>query len=144
MAEATVLEAVEYETNLEDYEDVEELPNGHYRGSIVSVDSRVSAAGNDYWNLQWSIPTDEFPPDYDANNNPDGATAWGMQMRPAEGDRRQMQRTKAFQESLGVANKGNMIDPNEWVGREAMIGVVQEDTPSGIPRLSVKSVEVIE
>ena len=116
---------VEYAEDLADAEAPEPLPPSEYEAEIRLAEAKISnSSGKKYAAVSFYISTDQFPPDYDVINNPDGVTIIYRRV-PLEDNPRARWAAKRFIEAIG-AKPGKRIDLNDWVGLTATVGVVTE------------------
>lgn len=139
-----MLSIVELDTNLGDVERPPEVPKGRYVGEVNEVQEAVSAGkGNRYYSVKFIIPPSELPADIQ-EHYPEGAVLyWNRQLVPKSGDRRTMYNLKQFYMALGLDPNITVVDPNEWMGRQASL-VIVEDTYQGEPRSQIRAVEPVE
>jgi len=119
------LDVLELDQNLDDYPEPELLPPAWYKAEIQNVTQRTNQKGTGrYYAVEIVIPPENFPPDYDTDNWPDGLKLFYNLLRvPTSGDRRSVANIKRFMASLGLAIDTPRIDPNEWIGRPVRVKV---------------------
>ena len=121
------MSVIELVMNLDEMEEYEPLPNGLYRGTIRQVEEKRSEkVPNGYFNIQIIVPTDEFPADYDIENNPEGVLlSYARVQIPDPKNRRSVGPFKNLMRVLGL-EIGTTIDPDEWIDKEVLVEVTQQ------------------
>ena len=121
------LDVLELDENLDDVEEPELLPPAWYRAEVRGVELRDNQAGTGkYYDVEFVVQPNNFPADYDTENYPDGfITHYRLLRKPRSGaDRRAVTNIRKFMQKLGVSTSTNIIDPNEWVGKEARLKII--------------------
>lgn len=133
---------LEFEENLEDIEEPELLPEKTYVGEITEVTPTANQAGTGYYYLQKVvIPVEQYPPDYDPDNAPEGTPMYHRFVSvPRSGDRRAMARVKRWMQVLGLPLDTNRVDINEWVGRPIKVTVRHARNQDGSFRAEIATV----
>ena len=132
MAEDELGSIVEYTEDLADAEAPDPLPSREYDAQITRAEQKFSnTSGKRYAAVTFSISTDQFPPDYPIENNPDGVNII-YRMVPLEDNPKARFQARRFIEAIG-ATPGKRIDLNDWVGQTAVVGV-QHDDYEGVTR----------
>lgn len=123
------LDILELDQNLEDIEEPDLLPQGWYVGEIQGVEIKENQKGTGrYYAIQFTIPTDNFPANYDVENWPEGCQLYYNLVRvPRAGDRRSYTGVKKLMQSLGLPLSTNRIEPSTWVGRQAKLKVIHSE-----------------
>ena len=123
------LDILQLDQNLEDVPEPELLKPGYYAGEIQAVEVKENQKGTGrYYAIKFVIPTDEFPPDYEVDNHPDGLSLFYNLLRvPTAGDRRSISNIRKFMEKLGLSVCTNQINPNEWLGQRAKLKVIHNE-----------------
>lgn len=132
------LDILELDQNLDDIEEPDLLPQGWYVGEVQGVEIRDNQKGTGkYYAIQFTIPTDNFPANYDVENWPEGCQLYYNLVRvPRAGDRRSYTSVKKLMQSLGLSLSTNRIEPNTWIGRPAKLKVIHNEY-QGITRESI-------
>lgn len=118
---------------LADYDDYEPLPAGTYPAVVDSAEERTGRGGGQYFHVTLLIDPKDFPPDYDEENNPEGAKLVFASLRPIDPvspDRRAITALKKFLRIIGIDPKTvaiDNIDPAAWIGRELRASVVVQE-----------------
>lgn len=134
---------IELEANLADVEKPLELPPGVYVGEIQDVSMKASQAGNQYFNVKFVVAPDQVPAEL-VEQFEDGAVLyWNRTIVPNGKDRRALFNLRKFLEAIGIESNTTSIDPNEWMGCQARLRVVNEPY-QGENRASIKSIESAE
>lgn len=134
---------LELDQNLGDVEKPAELPPGNYTGEIQDVQKATSGKGNEYYSIKFVIPPKEIPADLQDQFEDGAILYWNRQVIPKRGDRRALFNLKKFIGSIGLDTDTTTIDPNEWMGCNARLKVVNE-TYQGETRAAIKSIESAE
>lgn len=119
------------------------LPVGEYLAEVRSAEAKISQSGNKYISVAFYVSPEEFPPDYEIINAPDGKTlSWNRVPLPEDGtrDKKAVYRLRKFMESIGAPFEGGTLDLAKWVGLKARIKLVHESY-EGETRETVRSVE---
>ena len=127
---------IEYDIDLDEAEAPVPLPKGDYIGEIRGAEIKTSAKGNDYVNVTFMIPADQYPADY-TEGNPDGTVLSFGRLSPAN-DTRSRYSMKKFVEAIG-ATAGKALDLNDWLGKTAQLTVTNEDY-EGVPQARISKV----
>lgn len=116
---------LEFDQNLDEFPEPENLPEGMYVGEIQEVEVRTNQKGTGkYFAIRWLIPPDQFPPDYDTENWPEGCLMYYNLLKyPEHGDRRAISNVRKFMEKIGLSVATNRIDINEWLNQSAKLKV---------------------
>lgn len=132
------LDILELETNLEDVPEPELIKPGYYVGEVQGIEVKQNQRGTgSYYAIKFVVPTDEFPPDYEVDNHPDGLVLYYNLLRvPTAGDRRSISNIRKFMEKLGLSVSTNKIDPNAWLGQRAKLKVIHNEY-QGVKRESI-------
>ena len=119
------LDVIELDQNLDDYPEPELLPPGIYEAELQAVSEKTNQKGTGkYYAIEFVIPPENFPADYDVDNWPEGLKLFYNLLRvPTSGDRRSVANIRKFIEKIGLAVDTPRIDPNEWIGRHARLRV---------------------
>ncbi len=119
MAEASILE---FSQDITNQEAPPPLPAGDYNATIESVELKTSqTSGNEYLNIVFNIAPDDYPADFDAENNPDGVKLSYMRLNNDDTARNRYN-VRKFCEAIG-AKTGKKVDPNDWIGLSTVISV---------------------
>lgn len=138
-----VLDVVELDGSLEDVKPIPPYPKGRWPGVVIGIEERTSAKENDYYNIEFQINRDDFPPDFDTEEEdyPDGCSLYYSRlMKPTPKDKRTLNRIKKFYAALGLDTNITAINPNTWMGRDVTL-VVDHESYEGEPRAVIKSIE---
>jgi len=109
---------VELDMNLDDYEDFQPLPGGAYPFTVTKSEMRTSDKGNDYYYVGLTIHPDDFPPDYDVANAPEGLNlVYARMQKPDPKNRRSITAVKNWLRAIGMSLKTPRVDPAEWEGK---------------------------
>ena len=143
--EDTELGILEFDQNLEDYEEPDLLPKGNYHGEIQDIAIKLNQKGTGkYFAIKFVIPTEEFPPDYDIENYPDGCTCYyNLISVPIGGNRRAMANLKKFVSKMGLSISTNMVDPNDWMSQRMKLKI-DHRTYQGNTNENIASVEAAD
>lgn len=133
MSEASI---IEYTEELENAEAPVPLPPGEYPAEIRAAESKTSPKGNPWIQVQFYINPDEYPADF-TQGDPDGTTLSFGRLSP-ENTVRARFNMKRFCEAIG-APMGRRLDLNEWIGKTAIVQVVNEPY-DGVMQASIKKV----
>jgi hypothetical protein len=135
---------VELDQNLEDYEDFEPLPAGGYPFAVTKAEMRTSDKGNDYYYTSLTIHPDDFPPDYDKANAPDGLNlVYARMMKPDPKNRRSITAVKNFMRAIGLSTKTNIIDPSKWETRKGKV-ILKRGKFNGQPNNDIVGIERLD
>jgi hypothetical protein len=135
---------IELDMNLADVQDFEILPDSKYPGVCTAAELRTSDKGNQYYYTNWKIEPENYPADYDVENNPEGTTLnYSRIQAPTSGSRREISAVKKHYAAMGLSLKTSKIDPSEWVGQKALL-VVGHETYNGEARNSIVAVESLD
>lgn len=137
MSEDTSPGILEYSEDISTAEAPPPLPVGDYMGTIKEVRKMTSTAGNEYLAVTFHIGVDQFPADYDAENNPDGVTLVYRRLLTDDMPRPRHAMRK-FCSAINVP-MGRKIDTSEWIGREAKL-TLSHDTYEGQTREQIRAV----
>lgn len=128
---------VELDTTLDDTPEPELLPQGMYPAELVNCEARHDSKGVARYNFRFVISPDDFPPDYDVNNYPDGKSLyWGLMKVPTRNDNRSILALRRFMQTLDVPTDVTKVNPSEWIGRRVLLKV-EHDTYEGNTRESI-------
>lgn len=131
---------IELEENLGDVEKPPEIPAGKYPAEVQDVQTPTSGKGNEYFAVKFVIPQEELPPDMQGDF-PEGAILyWNRTVVPKGRDRRALHNLRKLVEALGLDSNTTSIDPNEWMGRQALI-YIRLKKWEGEDRAEIASVE---
>ena len=136
---------LEFDQNLEDYEEPDLLPKGNYNGEIQGVAIKLNQKGTGkYFAIKFVIPTSEFPPDYDLDNYPEGcAVYYNLISVPSGGNRRAMSNLKKFVSKMGLTIATNVIDPNDWMNQRLKLKI-DHSTYRGNTNENIASIEAVD
>lgn len=134
---------LELDANLAEVEKPPELPPGQYKGEVQDVQIQDSQKGNRYFAIKFVIPVDELPADMQEHYE-DGATLyWNRQIVPNGRDRRALFSLKSLIESLGLDSNTTQVDPNEWMGCQALLRV-KSSKYQGQVRAEISALEPVD
>lgn len=114
---------IEYDAPIADAEPPVPLPKGEYPATVTGAEIKTSAKGNKYVNVTFRVPADAYPPDY-TEGNEDGTVLSYGRLSP-DNTQRARYGMRKFCESIG-AELGNRLDLNDWLGKTAIVTVVNE------------------
>lgn len=116
---------IELGMNIADAEQPDLLPAGEYLAEVRNATRRTSASsGNEYVAIQFYIPTEEFPADFDISNAPDGMTlTYNRVTIPTPEDRRAAFRLRKFMETIDAPFEGSTLDLAKWTGLKARVRI---------------------
>jgi hypothetical protein len=135
---------VELDQNLDAVEDFELLPKGAYPATCVLAEKRVSDNNNEYYYINFRIDPEDYPPDYDKDNAPEGTTMnYSRISVPKSNDRRSISNVKKLYRAMGLSLKTSKIDPDEWIDKKVRL-VTAYGRYNGERVLQVQSVESLE
>lgn len=135
---------VELDQNLDSYADFELLPKASYLATCSLAEKRVSDSGNEYYYTNWVIAPEDYPDDYDKENAPEGTTLnYSRVQVPKSTDRRSITNVKKLMRAIGIELKTKVIDPEQWVGKQAKL-VVGIDTYNGERRNQIIRIESVD
>lgn len=127
---------IEYDVDLDEAEAPVPLPKGDYVAEIRGAEQKTSGKGNEYINVTFFIPADQYPADY-TEGNADGTILSYGRLSPENTVRARYQ-MKKFIESIG-GTLGRSVDLNAWLGLSAKVTVVNEDY-EGTPQAKIAKV----
>ena len=134
----------ELDRNLEDFEDFVPLPAGNYKAVIAEVEKRLSEKGNEFYYIVLEIPTEEYPADYDVENNPEGTKMVYSRIQALDAsNRRSITAMKKFYRALGLPLTTATIDHNEWEGKEVKLNL-KMGTWQGEKRPEIEAIESLD
>lgn len=135
---------VELDMNLDEYEDFEPLPAGGYPFSVTKAEMRTSDKGNDYYYCTLQIHPDDYPPDYDPSNAPEGLNLVHARMqKPDPKNRRSITAVRNFMGAIGLSTKTPRINPAEWEGKQGKV-VIKIGKFNGEPINEIVSIEALD
>lgn len=137
MSEENTVSIIEFSEDISTAEAPLPLPVGEYIATIEAVETRESAKGNLMIPVTFRISPDDYPADYNAENNPDGVTLRYFRLMAEETPRNKYNLRK-FCEAIG-AKMGKRIDPSEWLGLTAKLKIRHEKY-EGEDRASIESI----
>lgn len=127
---------IEYASDLAEAEAPVPLPPGDYPAEVRAAEIKTSAKGNRYVEVTFYIAPEAYPADY-TEGNQDGMPLQYGRLSPG-GDQRSRWGMKKFCEAIG-AELGRTLDLNDWMGKSAIVRVVNEEF-EGEQRAKIKSV----
>lgn len=127
---------IEFSEDISEAEAPEPLPERDYPSTISKVETRTSAKGNTYLAVFFRIEEEDYPADYDPNNNPGGAEI--MHMLGIDDNARSRFRMRKFCEAIG-APMSRQINTQDWVGLGATVSI-KHDTYEGVTREKIAKV----
>lgn len=110
--------------NIEDMQEYEALPDGLYVAECLGAEVKYSEKlPNGYVSVSLKIHPDQFPPDYDEGNAPEGVNVtYARAAIPDGSNRKQVKPFRALVKAFtGSEAVGATFDPAEWVGREVQV-----------------------
>lgn len=114
---------VELAGNLSEMEDYEALPEGVYRAEITEIEIRRTEkvpGGFIYMNLK--VHPDQYPPDYDPENAPEGVVVNYSRVAIPDGtNRRQVKPFRGLIKALGMKEKSDKFDFDKAIGSEVQV-----------------------
>lgn len=128
---------IEFSEDISEAEAPDPLPERDYPATITAVERKTSAKGNDYLSVMFRIEEEDYPADYDPNNNPGGAQI--MHMLGLDDNARVRHRMRKFCEAIG-APMSRRLNTSEWIGQSAKI-TIKHDTYEGVTREKIAKVE---
>lgn len=128
---------IEYTEDLSEATEPQPLPAGDYTGEIRGVEAKTSDKGNRYISVAFFIEPEQYPADY-TDGNPDGTTMSYNRLSP-EANQRARWNMKKFCEAIGVPLTSK-IDLNEWIGKTAIIEVIN-GSYEGSPTAQIKKIK---
>ncbi len=128
---------IEYTEDLSEAEAPVPLPPGDYTGDIRTVEIKESGKGNRYVQVSFFVDADQYPADY-TDGNPEGTILSYGRLSP-DNNARAKYNMKKFIEAIG-GELGKSIDINDWVGKTAMIEVVNAPY-DGLMQANIKKVK---
>lgn len=131
---------VEYSEDVSEQEPPKPLPPGQYEGVIKAVENKRSQKGNLYADVVFHIGPDQFPADYEVENNPEGLSIH-LRTTSLEDTPKARYGMRKFLEAIG-AKGGKSVDTSEWVGLSARVNVAH-GTWEGVTREEIKSVSAL-
>ena len=137
---------IELEDNLGDAEKPPVLPKGNYVGEIQDVQVPTSQKGNEYFAIAFKISSDQVPADI-AEHFDDGAVLYYNRIvvprRGSSGYRRALYNLRMFLEAIGLDSNTTSIDPNEWMGCQAKLRVVN-NMYQGEQQANIQSIDAVD
>ena len=112
---------MEFSSDIGDAEAPPPLPAGEYPAQIVKAEIKDSQKGNKYLALMFRVEPESYPADFQ-DGNPDGETFSYNRLVLADTAQGRY-RIRKFAESVG-APVGRTVDPNDYMGLTATVGVV--------------------
>lgn len=135
MSETTSL--MEFSSDLNTAEAPDPIPVGEYPATIVKAEIKLSKEkGNRYLALTFRIEPEAYPADF-VDGNPEGETL-SYNRLVLQDTPQGRYRARKFNESVGAPN-GTRIDPNDYMGLTATVGIVH-DTWEGEKRAQIAKV----
>lgn len=135
---------VELDMNLDEYEDFEPLPAGGYPFTVTKAEMRTSDKGNDFYYTTLQIHPDDYPPDYDPSNAPDGLNLVHARMqKPDPKNRRSITAVRNFMGAIGLSTKTPRINPAEWEGKKGKV-VIKIGKYNGEPINEIVAIEGLD
>lgn len=119
----------EFDEDISGAEPPPPFPNGVYGAEIVQVPVQLSkSSGNTMWVPEVLIPTDEYPPDYPVEEEPEGIRlrtyiTVGAPGRPSTA--REKVRARRFCETAGVTPSSS-INMTDFMGKAVRVEVEGE------------------
>lgn len=139
-----VNDITELDRNLEEFEDFEPLPAGNYKAIIAEVEKKMSDKGNEYYYITLEIPTDEYPADYDVENNPEGTKLVYSRLQALDtSNRRSVTAMKKFFRALGLPLATTTIDHNTWEGMPVKLNL-KMGVWQGEKRPEIEAIETVD
>lgn len=127
---------MEFSSDLSEAEAPPPLPVGEYPATIVKAEIKDSQKGNKYLALMFRIEPESYPADF-IDGNPEGETL-AYNRLVLQDTPQGRYRARKFNESVGAPNS-TRIDPNEYMGLTATVGIVH-DTWEGEKRAQIAKV----
>ena len=137
MAEDQIESIIEYQDDIADAQPPTPLPVGKYHASVIGALIKTSQKGNQYCEVMFRIPSEQYPPDY-LDGNPEGTNIAFRRLSPT-GTALARYGMRRFCEAIG-APLGRKLDMSDWIGKEATLDIVHRDY-EGSPRMDIKAVE---
>lgn len=137
MSDDNVPSIMEYSDDVTNAEAPKPLPSQVYVGTISEVSIKQSQRGNNYASVGFHIPSEQYPVDY-TEGNPDGTKLFYNRIVLTD-DARGRFSMKKFCEVID-APMGRRIDVNDWVGKQALLTVI-ESIYENMPRAEIKKIE---
>jgi hypothetical protein len=135
---------IELDENLSDAERPKDLPPGKYIGEVQSVQENQSGKGNTYYAIQFRVAPDEIPATVQDSFEDGALLFWNRIIKPRnKSDQRAKWNLRKFHEALGLDSNTSSIDPNDWMGREALL-IVRTGRYQGEDRAEIQAVEAAE
>jgi hypothetical protein len=123
--------------------DVELLPVGEYPATVTRAEVKPSkSSGNDLLAITYMIHPDDFPPDFNLENAPDGLVLTHNRtvLTGIERDIRKLKRLQSFYKTHDLDPKGvKQIDPTHFLGQKVMLKVKHGEY-DGITREEIDAV----
>jgi hypothetical protein len=135
---------VELDQNLDAVEDFQLLPKGAYPATCVAAEKRISDNNNEYYYCNFRIDPEDYPPDYEKENAPEGTVLnYSRVQVPKSNDRRSITNVKKLMRAMGISLKTNRIDPEEWIDKRVRL-VTAYGRFNGERVLQIQSIESLE
>jgi hypothetical protein len=133
---------VQLTQNMEDLEEFEPLPRNWYRATCVLAETRASEGVPDgYFYLQFVIPVDEYPVDYDPENNPEGTQLTYARVRiPTE--RRYVRPFKNMMAAFDLPTSGTEVDLDAFIDKQVLL-LVEVSEYNGQPNNQIAGIKNI-
>lgn len=129
---------VEFSTDISEAEPPPPLPIGEYDAEIRSVAKATSKdKGTRYALVNFFIPPEQFPADFDADVYPDGVTI-AYRRVSLEDNGMAKWNLRRFGEAINVP-MGTRIDMTTWIGQTARVSI-EHEMYLGIPRAVITKV----
>lgn len=128
----------EFSADISQQEAPPPIPRGKYLASVTFAEPKVSqTSGNTYIDITFSIPPDQFPPDYAAIQQ----DALNIHHRTLvmKDDARSRYNIRKFCETMRVP-VSRKFDCNDLVGKSAML-VIDHRSYQGVDQAEIKAVE---
>lgn len=133
---------IELEGNLDETEEPQLLPPKWYVAQVTNVSAPTSKKGNRYFSVELTIFPDQYPPDYDVDNAPDGKKFYYNRLSMPGRDRRSRWNMREFLRKLGLPTNTTQINPDDWMGAKVKAKVTHS-TYQGEKRDEVRELEEI-
>lgn len=124
-----MVDMIQLTQNLEDMAEFEPLPPGLYTAEVRDISiGHTEKVPEGFLKVSLMIDPADFPADYDAGNNPEGALLTYARVRiPTGADRRAVRPYKKLLEALGVKATGASQDLNSAVGNMVQVLVSKNE-----------------
>lgn len=140
MVDNTMPTVFEFSEDIANAVQPEPLPNGVYRGTITSAESKTSQAGNTYADVVIAISPAAFPADWtEGSMYPEGISLHYRRVTLEDTPQARF-RLRRFVETAGLPKIGRRLDLTDWIGRDVKVETKVERGQDGLMYATAQSV----